>query len=62
VKEKPRSIKISKTKPGRVRIIGIYLEPKTYENIKAKSKAKYISMSDIMRQSVGKMVEEEVKV
>jgi len=35
----------------------VYLEPETYENIKAKSKAKYISMSDIMRQTVGKMVE-----
>jgi hypothetical protein len=60
VKEKPRSIKCSKTK--RVRVIGVYLEPETYENIKAKSKANYLSMSDIMRQSVGKMVEDEVEV
>jgi hypothetical protein len=60
VKEKPRSIKNIKTK--RVRIIGIYLEPETYENIKAKSKAKFISMSDVMRQTLGKMVKAEVRV
>jgi len=54
VKEKPRSRKCSKTK--RVRIIGVYLEPETYENIKATAEVKYISMSDVMRQVLGKMV------
>jgi hypothetical protein len=57
VKEKHRIIKDSKTK--RVRIIGIYLEPETYENIKARSEARFISMSDTMRQTLGKMVKAE---
>jgi hypothetical protein len=56
VKEKPRSIKIRKAKPVRVRTIRLYLEPETYENIKATAEVKYISMSDVMRQVLGKMV------
>jgi hypothetical protein len=54
VKEKPRSIKNRKTKPVRARTIEVYLELETYENVKAKSKAEYLSMSNIMRQVVGK--------
>jgi hypothetical protein len=53
VKEKPRRIKVSKTKL--VMIIGVYLEPEIYENIKAKSAANYISISDIMRQALWRM-------
>jgi len=60
VKERPRNIKNKKTK--RVRTIGVYLEPETYENIKARSEAKCISMSDVMRQVLMKTVKAEVRV
>jgi uncharacterized protein YerC len=60
VKEKSRGKKDNKTK--RVRVIGIYLEPETYENIKAKSGVKCISMSDVMRQVLVKTIKAEERV
>ncbi len=60
MKEKSISIKNKKTK--RVRTIGVYLESETYENIKARSEAKCISMSDVMRQVLMKTVKAEGRV
>ncbi len=43
-------------------IVGIYLKLETYKRIKAKAEIKYTSMSAIVRQAIGKMIEVKEKV
>ncbi len=56
----PKKGRKPKTESGAT--VGIYLKPETYKRIKAKAEIKYTSMSAIVRQAIGKMVEAEEKV
>ncbi len=59
-KNPPKKGRILKSEVGTT--VGIYLKPETYKMIKEKAEKKYTSISVIIRQVIGKMIEVKEKV